>query len=69
VARETHLQVEHPATGVDIIAGLPFKLRGTPLEVRQPAPMLGQHNDYVFRELLGRSESEIASLIEEKVIF
>ena len=67
-ARETHLQVEHPATGVDIIAGIPFKLSATPGEVRRPAPMLGQHNDYVFRELLGRSDSEIAQFIEEKVI-
>jgi len=66
--RGTHLQVEHPATGIDIIAGIPFKLSGTPGEVRRPAPMLGQHNDYVFRELLGRTESELAQLVEEKVI-
>ena len=66
--RGVHLQVEHPATGVDIIAGIPFKLSATPCEVRRPAPMLGQHNDYVLRELLGRSESEIAQLIEDKVI-
>ncbi len=66
--RETHLQVEHPATGVDIIAGIPFKYSATPCEVRRPAPMLGQHNDYVLKELLGRSETEIAQLIEEKVI-
>lgn len=67
--RGTHLQVEHPATGVDIIAGIPFKLSGTPGEVRRPAPMLGQHNNYVFRELLGKPESEIAQLVEEKVIY
>jgi benzylsuccinate CoA-transferase BbsF subunit len=66
--REVHLQVEHPATGVDIIAGIPFKLSVTPGAVRRPAPMLGQHNDYVFRELLGKSESEMAQLVEEKVI-
>ena len=67
--RGTHLQIEHPATGIDIIAGIPFKLSGTPGEVRRPAPMLGQHNNYVFRELLGRTESEIAQLVEEKVIY
>ncbi len=68
-ARETHLQVEHPATGVDIIAGIPYKLSATPLEVRRPAPMLGEHNDYVFGTLLGRSKEEIAQLVEEKVIY
>jgi crotonobetainyl-CoA:carnitine CoA-transferase CaiB-like acyl-CoA transferase len=67
--RETHFQVEHPATGVDIIAGIPFKYSATPGEVRRHAPMLGQHNEYVFKELLGKSESEIAQLIEEKVIY
>ncbi|MBM3156831.1 MAG: CoA transferase, partial [Chloroflexi bacterium] len=30
VERGVHLQVEHPATGVDIIAGVPFKFSATP---------------------------------------
>ena len=66
--RETHLQVEHPATGSDIIAGVPFKLSETPGTVRQPAPLLGEHNEYVFEKLLGKSREEIAQLIEDKVI-
>jgi benzylsuccinate CoA-transferase BbsF subunit len=68
-ARGIHLQVEHPATGVDIIAGLPCKLSETPGEVRRPAPLLGEHNDYVFGELLGKSKEEIAQLVEDKVIY
>jgi len=68
-SRETHFQVEHPATGVDIIAGIPFKLSETPCEVRRPAPMLGEHNDYVFGELLGKGKEEIAQLIEAQVIY
>ncbi|HEY48841.1 MAG TPA: CoA transferase [Dehalococcoidia bacterium] len=68
-SRETHFQVEHPATGVDIIAGIPFKLSETPCEVRRPAPMLGEHNEYVLGKLLGKSKDEIAQLIEEKVIY
>ncbi len=67
--RQTHLQVEHPATGDDIIAGIPFKLSETPCEVRRPAPLLGQHNEYVFGELLGKTREEIAQLIEDKVIY
>jgi benzylsuccinate CoA-transferase BbsF subunit len=69
IERDVHLQVEHPATGVDIIAGIPFKYSATPCKVRRPAPMLGQHNEYVLKELLGRSESEISQLVEEKVIY
>ena len=33
------------------------------------APVLGQHNDYVFRELLGLTETEIELLIAEKIIY
>ncbi|MCJ7521548.1 MAG: CoA transferase [Dehalococcoidia bacterium] len=68
-ARGTHLQVEHPATGVDIIAGIPFKLSDTPCEVHRHAPLLGEHNEYVFGELLSRTKEEIAQLIEDKVIY
>lgn len=67
--RKAHLQVAHPATGVDIIAGIPFKLSETPCEVRLPAPMLGEHNSYVFGDLLKKSGEEIAQLIEDKVIY
>jgi benzylsuccinate CoA-transferase BbsF subunit len=67
-ARDVHLQVEHSATGVDIIAGVPFKMSETPCEVRRPAPLLGQHNDYVLGELLHRSKDEIAKLVEEGVV-
>lgn len=67
-ARDVHLQVEHPATGVDIIAGVPFKLGGTPCEVRRPAPLLGQDNEYVLGELLHKSKEEIAQLVEDKVV-
>jgi crotonobetainyl-CoA:carnitine CoA-transferase CaiB-like acyl-CoA transferase len=63
------LQVEHPATGIDVIAGLPFKFSETPCEVRRPAPMLGQHNEYVFGELLHKSKEEIAQLVEDQVIY
>ena len=67
--RETHLQVEHSATGVDIIAGIPFKLSETPGAVRRPAPLLGEHNEHVFGKLLGKTGEEIAQLIEDKVIY
>ncbi|GEM_PF-3997225 len=40
---------------------------GNPAKVRRPAPLPGQHNSYVFGELLGTSY-EIQSL-EEQVIY
>jgi crotonobetainyl-CoA:carnitine CoA-transferase CaiB-like acyl-CoA transferase len=32
------------------------------------APCLGEHNDYVFKDLLGMTDSEIARLTDKKVI-
>ena len=48
---------------------LPWKQTATFKGNYQPAPQLGQHNDYVFGELLGMPQDEIARLAEEKVIF
>lgn len=67
-ARGVYVDVEHPIIGAEIIYGLPWKLSDTPGAIRGPAPNLGQHNDYVFREILGLSSEEIARLTEEGVI-
>jgi crotonobetainyl-CoA:carnitine CoA-transferase CaiB-like acyl-CoA transferase len=34
----------------------------------QHAPLLGEHNDYVFRELLGMGEADVAQLQRDGVI-
>lgn len=67
--REVHIPVEHPATGVDWIPGMVCKLSKTPGGVRKPAPLLGQHNQYVFGKLLGLSKEIIARLEAEKIIY
>ena len=65
--RELCIEMEHPTTGVDWIAGVPWKLSETPAKVHR-ASLLGEHNDYVLGELLGLSKEEIASLKEEGVL-
>jgi crotonobetainyl-CoA:carnitine CoA-transferase CaiB-like acyl-CoA transferase len=37
-------------------------------ECRLPPPMMGEHNDYVFKQILGLSESKISELTEKKII-
>ena len=54
--------------GPTLYDGPQFALSRTPTELR-PAPLLGQHNDYVFKELLGLSTTEIERLIEANVIY
>jgi len=37
--------------------------------VSEPAPLLGQHNDYVLGEILGLDAAEIQRLIEEESVY
>lgn len=50
LANETLVELEHPAAGTIWQYGLPFSLSRTPLEIRRPAPLLGQHTAEVLAE-------------------
>lgn len=67
-ARDQAIELEHPVIGKVIMLRPPWKLSATPARVHSPGPLLGQHNSYVFGELLGMSGGEIQSLIQEQVI-
>ena len=51
------------------LPGLPWRFEGLEPPHITAAPVLGQHNAYVYHELLGLSEAEIARLVEEQVIY
>ena len=40
-----------------------FIMSKTPRQIKMPSPLLGQHNEYVFKELLKMSDDEIAEHI------
>lgn len=65
--RKNIVNIEHPVTGLDFVPNVVCKLSETPGKIRRPAPLMGEHNDYVFGELLGCSKEEIKRLIEEKI--
>ena len=67
--REVYVTVEHPKAGAEWVVGIPWKLSDTPGKVRRAAPLLGQHNDYVFGEILSLSKLEIERLKQKKVIY
>ncbi|HET9200081.1 MAG TPA: hypothetical protein VFO84_03780, partial [Dehalococcoidia bacterium] len=48
--------------------GVPWKLSRTPAHIRRPAPNFAEHNDYVFRDLLGLGDAELEALKAERVI-
>lgn len=67
--RRTFEEFEHPLVGEEMLPGIPWKLSKTPGKIRRPAPSVGEHNEYVFGELLGYSAADIRKLEEEKVIY
>ena len=52
--------VKHPKLGEREVVGPPWRLEGA--AVRRSAPLLGEHNDTVLREILGLSQEEIDEL-------
>src|SRR3990170_98717 len=61
-ARGFFESVAHSVAGGWGVEGPPWHLSESPAHVRLPAPAFGEHNGYVFRELLGLSEDEVAAL-------
>ena len=67
--RGVFLQVQHPVIGQDWVIAPPWWLSETPARIHRHAPLLGEHNEYVFGELLGMSTEEIKRLEEAKVLY
>jgi crotonobetainyl-CoA:carnitine CoA-transferase CaiB-like acyl-CoA transferase len=67
-ARGIRLELEHPAAGKLTSVASPMRFSGTPLEFRLAPPLLGQHTDEVLKNLLGKSDAEIARLRAEDVL-
>jgi len=62
LARNMVIQTRHPNNTPIKMPGNPVKLSGTPCEVFEPPPLLGQHSREIYANLLGLSESEILEL-------
>ena len=66
--REMFPIIDHADLGECPYEGYPPKLSRTPAFVHGRAPTLAEHNQYVYGELLGMSETERAGLRERGVI-
>ena len=49
-------------------AGRPWKLSETPAVPPKAAPLMGEHNEFVLRELLGLTQADVAGLEDEGVV-
>ena len=60
-------EVTHPESGTWTTEAPAWRFSRAPAHVRLPAPAFGEHNGYVFGELLGLSAQEIAALERDGV--
>jgi crotonobetainyl-CoA:carnitine CoA-transferase CaiB-like acyl-CoA transferase len=68
LARQMITSVDDPVLGrIDVINSAP-KFADASVGVRGPAPMLGQHNETVLRDLLGYDEEKCAALVAAGVL-
>ena len=67
-AREMVVELNHPNIGEIPLLGIPIKLSETPGEIRTPAPLVGEHNEQVYGDLLGLSPRQLSQLREKGII-
>lgn len=66
--RNMVVDIKHPSGKSTKGPGNPIKLSRTNEESFSPAPLLGQHTDEIFKELIGYDDAKLASLREKGVI-
>lgn len=67
-AREMAIELPHPSAGQVKLVRNPIRMSATPATSALAPPLLGQHTAQVLREVLGKSEEEIATLRERGVV-
>ena len=68
IARKYYEIIQHPQAGVHMYPGFMWKYSKTPMYVKTPPPMLGQHTEYVFKEIVGMSDDEYWDWAEQEII-
>ncbi|SEN04328.1 formyl-CoA transferase/CoA:oxalate CoA-transferase [Mesobacillus persicus] len=67
-ARKFFVEIEHPVMGKVTQPGAPYTMSETPWKIQRPAPLLGEHNSYVYKEVLGLDGEELEQLQAEGVV-
>ena len=68
IARGLRVEVPHPTAGSVSLVRSPMRFSGTPLEHKEPPPLLGEHTEQILGERLGLGADEIARLRGEGVV-
>ncbi|MBI4496951.1 MAG: CoA transferase [Chloroflexi bacterium] len=66
-ARGFYPVADHPELGPHRFEGMPAHLSRTPWTLRSGAPLLGEHNEFVCKELLGMTDEQFIGYFENGV--
>jgi benzylsuccinate CoA-transferase BbsF subunit len=66
--RQAFVTLDHPEMGTYHISTAVFRSSAYSNKPHSPAPLLGEHNEYILKELLHMSDDEIAELVAEEVL-
>jgi crotonobetainyl-CoA:carnitine CoA-transferase CaiB-like acyl-CoA transferase len=64
-ARGFFEQLTHADCGTHLYPGLAFKMSKTPNHIRRAPVRLGEHNEYVYKQVIGVSDEEYEDLVEK----
>jgi crotonobetainyl-CoA:carnitine CoA-transferase CaiB-like acyl-CoA transferase len=67
-ARKMVIEIDHPKIGRMKSLGLPVKSSGELVQIRMPAPWLGQHSDEILKSI-GYQDEQLAALHAQDIIF
>jgi len=62
-------EVQHPVLGKKVVINPSWKHSETPARIHKASPLLGEHNEEVFGELLGMSKEEVKKLEAAQIIY
>jgi crotonobetainyl-CoA:carnitine CoA-transferase CaiB-like acyl-CoA transferase len=69
VLRNFFVDVEHPELGKTIkYPGAPYRMAETPWKIKRRAPLIGEHNNEIYKKELGLTSKQIAALKGQGVI-
>jgi crotonobetainyl-CoA:carnitine CoA-transferase CaiB-like acyl-CoA transferase len=68
IARGMLVEQDHPVAGRITLPNVPFKFSGFDATIREPAPLLGQHNRQIAKDL-GWADEAIEELINDGVLY
>jgi len=61
-ARDFFMEVDHPKIGRVKFPAAPYRFSKTPWRLERPAPLLGEHNEEIYRRRLGYTKEDLVRM-------